>query len=304
MSPWPTIPQDVVEWFRALFKDANRAVSETFLNIPSIRETSLDDCLVQAMIPRMAPTKLPSGAVVKLDVHNIGGLRRLMSWEVGDIAILVFIIHRQRIVARKVAVLQAKRLYPTIGDVHDEDSVGFKYGMNFFLRRDESPTSMLLDRVFQFDGSSCYGALKAGSKQEEIIKAFEDQIGSSVYYMFYNPPFVPLDVHYPLEVYCTLGIEPTLGIKVFHANAIHQMLIGWSLGRSPSLTEVGAAGTPPGGWRLETWAADLLLSCREGSRYESPDEPKIRSLLERRSGPIGAAIAVSIELPHSAAVEG
>jgi hypothetical protein len=297
MTPWPAIPADVITWFRALFGDANRSVSEAFLNIPTIRETSLDDLLVQSMIPRSAPTRLPSGAVVQVDVHNIGGLRRVMSWEIGDIGILVFVIQKQRIIARKIALLQAKRLYPSVGDIQDEDATGFEYGMNMFLRRDESPSSMLLSKVYRFDESSPYGAMRAGSKQEEIIQEFERRFGEAIYYMFYNPPSIPLEVRYPLETYRKLEAPGALGTRVIRGDAVHSLLAGWQEGRLPTVAEIGAIGDPAGGWRLEEWAADLLLTCREGSRYESPDEPRIRSLLERRTGPIGAAIAVSIELP-------
>ncbi len=303
MSPWPILPNDVVEWFRDLFAEANRKVSETFLNVPSTRETSFDDLFVTSMLPRTAPARLPSGAVVKLDVHNIGGLRRMGGWEVGDIAILVFIIQRTRIIARKVAILQAKRLYPVIGDADDADPVGFRYGMNMFLRRDESPTSMLLTKIYQFDQSSPYGAMKAGSDQEKAIKHFEQEFGASVYYMFYNPPTVPLSVQYPIESYRVLEMLPTLGIRVLKGDAVHALLTSWPEGRSPQLSDIAAIGDPKGGWRMEAWAADLILSCREGTRYESPDEPKVRNLLERRSGPIGAAIMVSIELPPDATVQ-
>jgi hypothetical protein len=113
VTSWPDIPEDVIEWFRRLYSQANRRVSETLLNVPSIRETSLDDDLIQSLIPRSAPTRLGSGAVVRLDVHNIGGLRRVSRWEIGDIGILVFVVHRGKIIGRKVAVLQAKRLYPS-----------------------------------------------------------------------------------------------------------------------------------------------------------------------------------------------
>ncbi|HEX6012751.1 MAG TPA: hypothetical protein VFY87_13335 [Geminicoccaceae bacterium] len=304
MSPWPKIPADVIDWFRDLFGNANRSVSETFLNIPAIRETSLNDLLVQCMIPRSAPTRLASGILVQVDVHNIGGLRRLMSWEVGDIAILVFVIHQNRIIARKVAVLQAKRLYPSVGDIQDEDEVGFHYGMNFFLRRDESPSSMLLTRNYEFDENSTYGALRAGSKQQKVIKDFEVQFGSSIYYLLYNPPYIPLTVRHPVECYRTLEREPPLGARVVQGAAIHELLSSWPEGRMPTLAEVTSVGTPAGGWRIEAWAADLLLTCREGSRYETPDEPRVRMLLERRSGPIGAAIVVSIELPNSGMIDG
>jgi hypothetical protein len=41
MSPWPQIPEDAVTWFRAVFSEANRRVSERLVNLPNVRETSM-----------------------------------------------------------------------------------------------------------------------------------------------------------------------------------------------------------------------------------------------------------------------
>lgn len=50
-------------------------------------------------------------------------------------------------------------------------------------------------------------------------------------------------------------------------------------------------------WRLETWAADLLLTCKVGQPFDDSRDREVRYFLERRSGPIGAALAASITLP-------
>jgi hypothetical protein len=42
-------------------------------------------------------------------------------------------------------------------------------------------------------------------------------------------------------------------------------------------------------WRLEEWVADYLLTCKIGQRFDERKDDVYR-LLERRSGPIGAAI--------------
>ena len=165
MSTWPAIPIDVVDWFRSIFRAANWRLTETLLNVPSIRSTTLDYTLIQALLPHSAPTRFKSGAAVRMDVHNIGGLSQVMSWEIGDIAILVFLVRRSTIVRRKVAVLQAKRLYPSSGEVDDDDPVGFRYGMNALLRPEESPTSMLLRRAFAFDLTTSPPAVLSGPRR-------------------------------------------------------------------------------------------------------------------------------------------
>lgn len=132
---WPALPSDAIEYFRTVFAEANRSVSERLTNIPNLRETSLDDALIAAVIPSSAPRLLPSGAVVQMDVHNIGGLRRVYNWETADIAVLVFVYSSTTLIAQKVGLFQSKRLYSENNDVQDEDTLGFRYGLNQFLRR-------------------------------------------------------------------------------------------------------------------------------------------------------------------------
>jgi hypothetical protein len=76
-APWPVIPKDAIEYFRRAFAEANRVATEHIVNVPNIRETSLDDVLVNALIPFSSPKRLQSGAVVEMDIHNIGGLRHV-----------------------------------------------------------------------------------------------------------------------------------------------------------------------------------------------------------------------------------
>ena len=49
--------------------------------------------------------------------------------------------------------------------------------------------------------------------------------------------------------------------------------------------------------KLETWTADFLLTCKVGQQFGPDKEELVGRLLERRSGPIGAAIAISVALP-------
>jgi hypothetical protein len=86
MTPWPKLPPDVIGWFRSAFAKANRAATLRLLNTPNVHEPGLDDGLIEALIPLSPPRLLPSGAVVEMDIHNIGGLRRFARWETADIA--------------------------------------------------------------------------------------------------------------------------------------------------------------------------------------------------------------------------
>jgi hypothetical protein len=106
MKPWPTIPADVIEFFHATFGEANRYATERLINIPNVRETSLDDALIEGLVPASPPRRLASGAVVEMDIHNIGGLRRWQSWETADIGVLVFVYRGKTLIVQKAGFLQ------------------------------------------------------------------------------------------------------------------------------------------------------------------------------------------------------
>lgn len=303
MDAWPEIPADVVDWFRGVFADANRRVCERLANVPNVRETSLDDGLVEALIPNSAPTLLPSGAVVRMDIHNIGGLRRLggplwdlpprRRWETADIAVLVFVYRGTSLVAKKIGLLQSKRLYPNNSDVEEDDEIGFLYGMNAFLRRDALQAVGALFRKFQFDGSSTYGAITAGSDQIGAIDRLNREFGKAVYYLLYNPHEMPLSVEYPLRE--RVSVERiSVGCRVVEAGDVHRQLATLGRGIAPTFDQLQREVS----WTLEFWAADLLLTCRVGQAFDDAKDDQVRYFLERRSGPIGAAIAASITLPE------
>ena len=79
---------------------------------------------------------------------------------------------------------------------------------------------------------------------------------------------------------------------------MHLALSGLSKGASPTFTMVSRANAG-NGWPLEVWAADMLLTCQVGQQFDNTRDAEVSVFLERRSGPIGAALAVSITLPDS-----
>lgn len=274
MDKWPAIPDDVVSWFRGVFANANWKVCERLANVPNIRETSLDDGLIEALIPESAPTMLPSGTIVRMDAHNIGGLRRLGGrpwdwdgpsggrWETADIAILVFVYSRQHLVAKKIGLLQSKRLYPDNRDIEDDDEVNFLYGMNAFLRREGQQAIGALHREFAFTEECIYGAIHAGHRQLALIDGLNHEFGKSVYYLLYNPHALPLSVTYPLSE--RIRVEHThVGCRVVDPDEVHRALSGLADGQSPTYAMLAAAGAASN-WPLEKWAADLLLTCQVG----------------------------------------
>ncbi|MGL4634533.1 MAG: hypothetical protein ACRCWF_00990 [Beijerinckiaceae bacterium] len=308
METWPVIPEDVISWFREIFSNANRNICERLVNVPNIRETSLDDGLIEALIPDSAPRKLASGAIVQMHAHNIGGLRRLGErpwdwgvpyrgrWETADIAILVFVYRGNKLIAKKIGLLQSKRLNPINNDVEDEDEFGFLSGMNAFLGRDDQQAIGALHRNFLFNGDCVYGAIKSGNQQIKSIDDLNREFGKAVYYLLYNPHQMPCSVSYPLRERIVVQSCP-VGCRVFDADHIHQNLASIPDGTSPTFDMINSTSSASN-WPLETWAADLLLTCKVGEQFDSTRDGRVRYFLERRSGPIGAALATSITLPE------
>jgi hypothetical protein len=230
-----------------------------------------------------------------MDVHNIGGLRRYTRWEPADIALLIFVYFGSKLEAQKVGFLQSKRLYPSNNDVKDEDPEGFRYGMNAMLWRPQDRPFARIRQVFEFNMDCFYGALKAGDEQISTIDKFNAEFGESIYYLFYLPSKLPMTIESPQT--SRQKIETIeLGCRVAAADEVHRVISGLDAGRSPTHAAVWA-GTAGSNWRLETWAADLLLTCRVGIQYNEDSASLVRNMIERRTGPISAAIAVSVHIP-------
>jgi hypothetical protein len=242
-----------------------------------------------------------------MDTHNIGGLRRLggppwdwdypmrRRWETADIAVLVFIYRGDAMIAKKIGLLQSKRLFPQNNDVEAEDEIGFMYGMNAFLGRGGQQTVAVLHRDFVFSDGCIYGAIKSGASQVKSINELNRDFGKAVYYLLYNPPHMPCSVEYPLRQRIRVN-EASVGCRVLDADQVHGALLGLAEGKSPTYAMLKRAGESSD-WPLETWAADLLLTCQVGEQFDDTRDDRVSYFLERRSGPIGAAVAVSITLP-------
>jgi hypothetical protein len=100
--------------------------------------------------------------------------------------------------------------------------------------------------------------------------------------------------------------NPTLGARVVPAELVFGVLNGHASRYSPTLSDTEMLleghinGHSPFGWRLEHFVADLVLGCREGRIFGNADRDAINALFYRRSGPIAATIAITIEAPDDA----
>ncbi|WP_349367958.1 hypothetical protein [Salinarimonas sp.] len=221
-------------------------------------------------------------------------LRIFRRWEAADIALIVFVYRGSNCIAKKVGLLQSKRLYPVSSEVDEDDPLNFAYGMNRFLSREPKQAIGALHSRFDFTYNCTYGALKSGAGQIQIIRKLNDDFGKICYYLFYNPPQVPFSVQYPLR--SRMVIENIdLGCQVYDPSVVDGVLDNLPEGTSPSLHTLQSSSRQQN-WPLEEWASDLLLTCRVGQQFDDSRDAEVRSFLQRRSGPIGAALAVSITL--------
>lgn len=147
---WPILPSDVVDWIREIMREANNEVTERMVNQPNIRETSLDDALINKVARFAAPKALPSGAIVMMEVHNIGSLRQFGSWELADIAVVVHVFAGGKPLDQKIGLLQSKRLYPENFDVDMDDPITFRYGLNGLMPLSSGSALAKLQRNFEF----------------------------------------------------------------------------------------------------------------------------------------------------------
>lgn len=297
----PPFPAPVLSYIKSVFGGANRRVSEKLARVPNCSEPSLDLTLIEHLTRYAAPRVVAPGWTVKLDVHFLGGLRHFHRWEVADIGILVFAKHGAQVVGKKVALLQSKRLYPKSHAVIEEEQVDYQIGFANLLPSGSSARSIATPHKFEFNASSSYKALHSEDEQFKAIRDYEAQRHIPVHYLFYNPWVVPATYAVPTPSKFGLGPRGNGGCRVLRSQDVRSAVAGKLDGHSPTFGEVaslcGQAAAHLHGWRLEYFVADLLLRCKEGHLFQNMNQD-IESLFYRRSGPIAAAMSITIEGPE------
>ena len=293
------IPADVKEWIRKVFRECNERITEKLSNNPNLPEESFDLTWIDHLSQYASPVTLSSAWTIKIETHYLGGLRHFLRWEIADIGVLMF-FRRAGVVERsKVALLQSKRLYPSTNTVQEEDKVDYEIGFARIADPESLQRSVAIQAEFQFDERCHYSALLANSEQVRAIADYQKKNNTPVYYQFYNPWQIPFTQRIPLSQFKRPSGNLSLGTRAIPARDVHKLLAGYGDGQKPTLAELKAlCPDSPYGWLLEHFVADLLLGCVEGSIFKGVSEERIQNLFYRRSGPIAAAIAISIEAPE------
>lgn len=158
------LPADVVDWVTGIFRQCNERLSEKLSNNPNIPEESLDTTWVEHFSQFATPLTLTSGWTVRIETHYLGGLRHFpdpeffyRGWEVADIGVLLFVRRGGRVVGRKAALLQSKRLYPTNERVREEHRIDYAIGFAGLADPEILNSSIAVEIDFTFNDGCCFG---------------------------------------------------------------------------------------------------------------------------------------------------
>jgi hypothetical protein len=172
---------------------------------------------------------------------------------------------------------------------------------------DASSTQPILKSPFPnngpslFDDQCIYGAINARGEQVERIQDYQSAKDIPVYYGLYNPMLLPYADFYPISAGNPTVLSNDMGCRIVPSVDVHEALEPMTEGRSPTVRDLRLAGPLDDdpmslhGWRLEWFIADEVLRCRQGRLFDQSDDPRLNQLLYARSGPISAAIAITID---------
>jgi hypothetical protein len=214
---------------------------------------------------------------------------------------------RKGVVERtKIALLQSKRLYPVESEAPAEDqAVDYEVGFGRLLESEQEFRSAIKQRKFTFAKESRYRALEYQGKQYQAILKYIQDEGVPVHYLFHNPLTLPSAAILPVEAdkVKTKATSCDVGCRVVGAVTLDLRLQAAKLKHleNPSFAQSGGASErlDSSCWRLEHFVADLVLGCKEGylGGTNPMEDSKLFRVFSRRSGPISAAISVTIDAP-------
>ncbi len=304
-APPFVVPPPILDWIRNVFAKVSRRSAATLSRIPTTYETTLDQSIIAHLSDFSAPFKFPSDWIVTLDTHYLGGGRYWGNWEIADIGILAIFRRKAEVLGSKIALLQSKRLYPDeIEIATDMHAIDYLVGFGRLFPSKGEYSSHVKQRVFHFSPSSKYRALAYQEEQYRAILQYGRKHGIPVHYLLHNPLDIPCTAVLPANaemtgdqtiarVACRVIKAETLDIKLGKTSLMET--------RHPSFTQVAGHSERFDGdfWTLDNFVADRVIGCQEGyiaGTNPTQDEGLLR-VFTRRSGPISAAISITIDAP-------
>jgi hypothetical protein len=298
------LPPDVTSWLRSVFGKCNAAVSHQLSSVPFTHEPALDQLLISELNKAAVPTRLDSDWTVYIDTHFLGGRAMFYNWEIADIGLLAIFRDRGRIARVKVALLQSKRLYAEEQKQLDDLKPIYKLGFSHLLAGKPAFARVVRERSFHLTESCRYAELSRDSEQFKRIADYEAAKSIPVYYLLYNPASLPTTISLPSEAAVRRSSRPRVGARVIDSPSVRRICEQLREGQSPSYNLLADNLAAPFrarknrcGWRFEHFVVDLFLDCHVGYRAAVKNDDNLYSVFFQRSGPISAAIAVTIDSP-------
>lgn len=308
-SPPFAVPPPVLDWIRNVFAEVNRRSAATLTRIPTTFETTLDHGLIAHLSEYAAPFRFLSDWIVTLDTHYLGGGRYWGSWEIADIGMLVVFRRGGVIVGTKIALLQSKRLYPDeIENAVDMHPVDYGVGFGRLLASEGEYRAQVKPRLFHFSPQSRYRALEFRDEQYQGILDYGVKKKIPVYYLLYHPLDIPSSAALPAQAEeKNEAAEARVACRILKADTLDRKLAAAGLKKAqhPAFATVAgaAADFDDDFWTLHNFVADLVIECKEGyiAGTTPTEDDGLFQVFNRRSGPISAAISITIDAPEGAA---
>ena len=286
----------------------NGRVTGKLDRIPTTHETSLDMSFIQALSQQSAPVRMPSGHLVRIDVHFLGGGRHFDLWEVADIGVMVIYREGDNRVRTKVALLQSKRLYPIEQDFDENTPLDYMMGFRRLHESDEDFLRVSNSRRFSRLKGSRYAAMRVGDEQWKAIKGYEQRWAIPVYYNLYHPSSISWRVTFPVDSNARKKPgDVKVGCRVLPASHVREALAKKANGYTPSYGDLNDSaacaiqrdGVGPG-WRPQEFFADELQICNTGYVAGSWSDGGLNAVFTQRGAPVSAAITITVSAPEDA----
>ncbi|MGC4990517.1 hypothetical protein [Nocardia salmonicida] len=294
--PIPLAP-DVLEYIRDVFEGVNENVTSRLDRMPTIHEEALDLAFIDAVAVAQGPHVTPSGTIVDIAVHFVGGGRHWRLWEVADIGFIVNFRRAGELLRTKVVLLQSKRLYPRESEFTEDEGIARFGGFGSLMAA--SLPAAIGNREFRFDETCRYRALKVGDQQWEAIASYEEEYELPVHYMLYHPRTIPAHARIPVIVpLVDARAQIEVGTRVLSGQAMRERTEGMATNRAPSYGTLVAVSTAEVGASLPDFVIAGILSCTEGYVVDDGiDNAGLQRVFNQRTAPISAAIRLDINLP-------
>lgn len=299
--PFIPLPPDVVDYIRQTFMNANRQVAARLDRMPTLHEETLDFALIDALALSSGPHVAPSGVVVDLDIHFLGGGQHWQRWEVADIGLIVNFRLAGSLLRTKIILLQSKRIYPREAEFIEDRGLTRVGGFGSLM---EQPVlAALQPRTFRFDQTCRYKALQVGDDQWHAIEQYENRYAIPVHYLLYHPSIVPSDHRIPVQIPIAAPRRGhvRVGLRVESAASVRQATSGQPRNYAPSYRDLRLSSAAPG-IGIQDFLCDEVLTCRQGYVAEEPGSDEgLNRVFAQRGAPIAAALRFDIDLPESMA---